>query len=128
MRERLMPPADQGLSSLITDLWERGLQNDTLLVVLSEFGRTPTINKDAGRDHWPFAQSILLAGAGISGGSIHGATDKLAAYPSLDPVTPPDLGRSLLHLMGVPGGLELIDHEGRPIPASRGTVDLKLIS
>jgi hypothetical protein len=128
MRERLMPPADQALSSLITDLWERGLENDTLLVVLSEFGRTPTINKDAGRDHWPFAQSILLAGAGISGGAIHGATDKLAAYPTTDPVTPPDLGCSLLHLLGVPASLELIDRDGRPIFASRGTVNHKLIS
>jgi hypothetical protein len=128
MRQRLMPPADRALAALVGELWERGLHHDTLLVVLSEFGRTPTINKDAGRDHWPFAQSILLAGAGIAGGTVHGATDRHAAYPSSDPVTPPDLGQSLLHLMGVAGDRELLDQAGRPIRASQGSVDHRLIS
>ena len=93
MRERLLPPTDQGLSALVADLWNRGLHNDTLLVVFSEFGRTPTINKDAGRDHWPFAQSILLAGAGITGGTVYGATDKHGAYPTARSRQPPEPGK-----------------------------------
>ncbi len=128
MRERLMPPADQALAALITDLGERGLDDDTLLMVFSEFGRTPTINKQAGRDHWPYAQSILLAGAGITGGAVHGATDKHGAYPATDPVTPPDLAQTLLHLLGVPADLELRDPQGRPIRASHGAVVPALIA
>ena len=128
MRDRLLPPTDQGLSALVTDLWDRGLHHDTLLVVFSEFGRTPTINKDAGRDHWPFAQSILLAGAGISGGTVYGATDRRGAYPAADPVTPPDLGQTLLHLLGVPAELMLQDSQGRPIRASQGAVNRDMIA
>jgi hypothetical protein len=127
MRERLFPPADRALSALLEDLWARGLQEDTLVVVMSEFGRTPRLNKDAGRDHWPEAQTILLAGAGIPGGSVHGSTDRFAAYPASDPVTPPDLGQTILHLLGVPDDLVLHDPQGRPIRASLGRVDEKLI-
>jgi hypothetical protein len=128
MRNRLAGPTDRGLSALLIDLWQRGLAKDTLLVVMSEFGRTPKLNKDAGRDHWPDAQSILLGGAGISGGTLHGATDKHAAYPIADPVTPPDLGQTILHLLGVPPDLELRDPQGRPIRASAGEVNDKLVS
>jgi len=128
MRERLLPPTDQGLSALIADLFERGLSDDTLLVVMSEFGRTPYINKDAGRDHWPAVQSILLAGAGISGGTIYGASDRHAASVTADPVTPPDLGQTILHLMGVPADLLLRDPQGRPIAASQGRVLENLIA
>lgn len=122
MRERLVPPTDRALSALIEDLSDRGLLDDTLLVVMGEFGRTPRLNPQAGRDHWPHAQSILLAGAGISGGATYGATDRLAAHPIECPVTPPDLGQTILHLLGVRADLELHDRLGRPIPASRGTV------
>jgi hypothetical protein len=128
MRQRLLPPTDRALAALVTDLSERGLLNDTLLVVMSEFGRTPRINKDAGRDHWPDAQSILLAGAGISGWSIYGATDRLGARPVDRPVTPPDLGQTLLHLLGVPADFEIHDRLGRPLPASRGHVLHDLIA
>ena len=128
MRERLLPPADQALAALVEDLRDRGLHDDTLLVVMSEFGRTPRLNKDAGRDHWAEAQSILLSGAGISGGTVHGATDKYAAYPIADPVTPPDLGQTILHLLGVPADLVLRDLQGRPIRASEGSVNEKLLS
>lgn len=128
MRQRLMPPTDRALSSVFEDLWERGLDRDTLVVVLSEFGRTPRINKDAGRDHWPEAQSILIAGAGITGGTVHGATDRDAAFPVADPVTPADLGQSILHLLGINPELELRDSQNRPVRASAGHVDEKLIS
>src|SRR5262249_721655 len=128
MRERLMPPADRALAALVEDLSQRGLDRDTLLVVMSEFGRTPRINKDAGRDHWAEAQSILLSGVGITGGTIHGATDQHAAFPTADPVTPPDLGQTMLHLLGVPAELELRDAQGRSVRASQGSVDEKLIA
>ncbi len=128
MRNRLLPPSDRALSALFADLWERGLQDDTLVVVMSEFGRTPKINKDAGRDHWPSAQSILLAGAGVSGGTIHGATDKWAANPVADPVTPPNLAQSIFHLLGVPAHLEAPDAQGRLLRVNEGQVDHKLIS
>ena len=120
MRNRLLPPTDQGLSALVTDLDERGLLQDTLLVVMGEFGRTPRINNVAGRDHWQHAQSILLAGAGITGGAIHGATDRIGAYPMDRPVTPPDLAQTILHLHGVPADLEIRDRQGRSLPASQG--------
>jgi len=128
LRNRLAAPADQALAALIADLSERGMYDDTLLVVMSEFGRTPRFNSDAGRDHWPQAQSILLAGPGITPGSVHGSTDRYAAYPASDPVTPPDLGQSLLHLLGVPADLLLRDQQGRPIAASTGRVDARLLS
>ena len=128
MRERLLPPADRALSALLEDLWDRGLHKDTLVVVMSEFGRTPRLNKDAGRDHWAEAQSILLAGAGISGGTVYGATDKHGAFPVSDPVTPPDLGQTILHLLGVPADLELRDPQGRLLRASEGRVNEQLVS
>jgi hypothetical protein len=121
MRNRLVPPTDRALSTLFVDLAERGLLDDTLVVVMGEFGRTPRINKDAGRDHWPHAQSILLAGAGISGGSVFGATDRFAAEPCDSPIPPHDLAQTILHLLGVPADLELRDAQGRPIRASQGT-------
>ena len=95
MRQRLMSPLDRGLSALVADLAERGLLHDTLLVVLSEFGRTPRINAQAGRDHWPFAQTVLMAGAGITGGTIYGATDATGAYPTREPVSPEDLAQTV---------------------------------
>jgi hypothetical protein len=122
MRERLLPPTDQALSALLVDLSERGLMDDTLVIVMAEFGRTPRLNKDAGRDHWPQLQSILLAGAGISGGSVYGASDRIAALPSADPVTPPNLAQSILHLLGVPADLELHDQRGRAFRGCGGTV------
>lgn len=128
MRNRLAAPADRALAALISDLDERGLYDDTLLLVMSEFGRTPRFNPDAGRDHWPQAQSILLAGAGITPATVHGRTDRYAAYPVADPVSPPDLAQSLLHLLGVPAELLLRDLQGRPVPASYGRVDELLLS
>jgi hypothetical protein len=128
LRQRLAEPTDRGLSALVSDLWERGLHDDTLLVVMSEFGRSPRINADAGRDHWPEVQSILLGGAGISPGAVFGASDRHAAFPAADPITPMDLGQSLLHLLGVPADFELHDSQGRPIRASQGRVNERLIS
>lgn len=121
LRERLAAPTDRALAALLSDLSERGLLDDTLVVVLSEFGRSPRINADAGRDHWPQVQSILLAGAGISGGCIYGASDKHAAEVRSDPVTPPDLTQTILHLLGVPSESAWPDLDGRIVRACHGT-------
>jgi len=121
MRNRLVPPTDRALSSLFADLSERGLLDDTLVIVMGEFGRSPRINKDAGRDHWPQVQSILLAGAGITGGCVYGASDRIAALPAKNPITPPELTQTIFHLLGVPADLELPDMLGRPIRACEGT-------
>ncbi|MCA9026959.1 MAG: DUF1501 domain-containing protein [Planctomycetaceae bacterium] len=121
LRERLAAPTDRALAAMIADLSERGMLDDTLVVVMSEFGRSPRINADAGRDHWPQVQSILLAGVGISGGTIYGASDRHAAEVLSDPITPPDLAQTILHLLGVPSHSAWPDQSGRIIRASHGT-------
>lgn len=114
-RDRLLPAFDQGYTALLTDLRERGLLDETLVVVLGEFGRTPTINKQAGRDHWPGCFSITLAGAGIRGGAVYGASDRIAAYPVENPVGPEDVAATIYHALGIPQRTELVDLTGRPI-------------
>src|SRR5207249_9724100 len=91
LKNDLLPPADQAFSALIEDLDARGLLESTLVVALGEFGRTPQINKSAGRDHWPDCFSVVLAGGGVKGGTVYGASDRIGAYPATDPVTSGDL-------------------------------------
>src|SRR5262245_2842078 len=91
----LVPPSDQAVSALIEDLDARGLLATTLVVALGEFGRTPKINKSGGRDHWPDCYSTMLAGGGVVGGAVHGASDRIGAYPARDPVTPADLAATI---------------------------------
>jgi Protein of unknown function (DUF1501) len=121
MRERLAPPADRAFARLLEDLSERGLLDDTLVVWMGEFGRSPRINPKAGRDHWPHVQSVLLAGGGVAGGGVYGKSDKHGGYPADQPVTPADLGATLLHLLGIPPETELHDQLGRTFTASHGT-------
>jgi hypothetical protein len=121
LRNRLIPPADAAISSLLTDLAERGLLDDTVVYCLGEFGRSPRINRKGGREHWPGVQTVLLAGAGIRGGSVYGASDKDGAYPADQAVTPADLAATVLHLLGVPADLEVQDRLGRPVRACTGT-------
>jgi hypothetical protein len=120
LRNRLMPPTDQAIACLLEDLHVRGLLDETLVICMGEFGRTPRVNRFAGRDHWPFVQSVLLAGAGIRGGTVCGASDRHGAYPADLPITPADLAATILHLLGVPLDLELHDRTGRPLPACLG--------
>jgi len=115
-RDKLLPPFDLGYSALLEDLHDRGLLEETLVVVLAEFGRTPKINTNAGRDHWPGCFSVVLAGAGIRGGLVRGASDRIAAFPSKDPVTPEEIAATIYHALGIPLRTELIDHSGRPLP------------
>lgn len=121
LRERLAPPCDQAVSALVEDLAMRGLLADTLVVVMGEFGRTPVINNRGGRDHWPHVQTALLAGAGVPGGTVYGASDGDGAYPAEAPVSPADLTATILHLLGVPPDLELTDLSGRALKACTGS-------
>jgi uncharacterized protein (DUF1501 family) len=113
--KRQMPALDVGLSALLDDLSERGLLDETLVMVSSEFGRTPKINKDAGRDHWAKVFSVMMAGGGIKGGVIHGASDATAAEPEDKPVSPADLAATMYRLMGIVSDKELMAPGGRPI-------------
>ena len=106
---------DTGVSALIADLKERGTLDNTLVFLLGEFGRTPKINKDAGRDHWSFAMSVLAAGGGIAGGQIVGATDVKGYYANENVYAPEDFAASLYTKMGIDPGTTLHDEVGRPI-------------
>ena len=119
-KDRLLPAADKAYAALIEDLHERGLLESTLVVALGEFGRTPKINKNAGRDHWPDCYSITLAGGGIQGGSVFGASDQLGAYPALDPVTPADLAATIFWRFGLNPRAEVHDQIGRPHRLANG--------
>ena len=128
LRKRLLPPTDLAIAALIDDLASRGLLEDTLVIVMGEFGRTPKINGKAGRDHWPHVQSILLAGAGIPCGTIYGSSDRDGAYPADKAVHPPDLAATFLHLLGVPHDLEAHDTSGRPFRAYLGSPVIDLVT
>lgn len=113
-REFLVPPADRGLAALIGDLEDRGLLDSTLIVATGEFGRTPVINGGAGRDHWPDCYSVLMAGGGIQGGAIHGASDAIGAYPAKDPATPADLAATIYWRFGFDPASHIHDQLNRP--------------
>jgi uncharacterized protein (DUF1501 family) len=106
---------DQGLSALLNDLSERGLMENTMVIALGEFGRTPKVNKDAGRDHWPFAMSVLMAGAGIPGGQVVGATDAKGYHASENVYRPEDFAASLYTKMGIDPNMTLQSGSGRPV-------------
>jgi hypothetical protein len=116
----LLPPADQAFSALVEDLDARGLLDSTLVVALAEFGRTPRINKTAGRDHWPDCFSAVLAGGGIRGGAVYGSSDRIAAYPASDPVSPGDLAATLFWRFGIDPATEVRDLTGRPFRLAEG--------
>jgi hypothetical protein len=121
--QNLMPELDRALSALIGDLDERGLLEETLIVVMGEMGRTPQINsnKDGGRDHWGRAYSVLWAGAGIRGGSVVGATDRHAAEVKDLPARPDDIAATLYEILGIPHDLALKDAADRPRHITDGT-------
>lgn len=120
LRDLLVPALDQGLAALLTDLRQRGLLDSTLVVVTTEFGRTPRINQMAGRDHWPQAFSIVMAGAGLSTGQAIGATDSQAAYVTDRPVTPPDMAATVLKILGIDPDLTVQTPVGRPVALAGG--------
>jgi hypothetical protein len=110
-----MPAFDQGYAALIRDLDRRGLLDRTLVMVSSEFGRTPKVNKDAGRDHWPKVFSVALAGGGVKKGYIHGASNATATEPERDPIGPEDLATTIYHQLGIVADKELMAPGPRPI-------------
>jgi hypothetical protein len=111
----LLPRLDQALSALIIDLDERGLQKRVLVNVMGEFGRTPKINKDAGRDHWPGAFCVLMAGGGLRMGQMIGTTDRHGAYPTSSPHSPGDVLATIYHVLGIDWREEFYDLAGRPV-------------
>jgi Protein of unknown function (DUF1501) len=136
LKTRLMPAADQAFSALLDDLHARGLSDETLVVWTGEFGRTPRVgqrNSDAGagrdgRDHWPNCFTSVLAGAGIRGGQVYGASDRHAAYPAANAVHPVDLIATVNHCLGIPGELMLSDPQGRPVVYCPGTCVAELLA
>jgi hypothetical protein len=121
LRNDLMPPTDQGFSALLEDLDQRGLLNETLVVWVGEFGRNPRITpNNAGREHWPFCYSAVLAGGGVRGGQVYGSSDRLAAYPATNPVAPADLTATLYHALGISAETTLTDRLGRPLHLTQG--------
>ena len=121
LKNDLMPPSDRAFAALLDDLSARGLLDETLVVWVGEFGRNPRITAgNAGREHWPRCYSAALAGGGIAGGQVYGASDRWAAYPAHDPVSPDDLGATILYALGVDPAQELTDSLGRPLRINNG--------
>jgi Protein of unknown function (DUF1501) len=115
LKTTLLPQLDAAVPSLLEDLEGRGMLQRTLVVVMGEFGRSPKVNGQAGRDHWNFGYSLFMAGGGIKPGFVFGASDKIAARPSLDPVTPAEITATIYHCLGIAPDHELHDQLGRPL-------------
>jgi len=119
LKDDLIPPADQALCALLTDLEERGLLDETIVAWVGEFGRKPKIHRD-GREHWPYCYSGLLAGGGIRGGAQYGTSDKNAEHPADLPCTPQDYAATIYHALGVDPAMTLPDRFGRPMKICEG--------
>jgi uncharacterized protein (DUF1501 family) len=114
LKDELLPQLDAAYSALVTDLIDRGLFDRTVICVMGEFGRSPKINAAAGRDHWNFCYSLLLAGGGIKEGLVYGASDKIGAKPSTNPTSPADVIATVYQCLGIPHDAELRDRLNRP--------------
>jgi len=127
LREKLLPPTDQALCALLDDLKSAGLFDSTLIVMASEFGRTPKLSTlgesydEPGRDHWGAVQSVFFAGGGVRGGTVIGASDKLGAYPTQNPQTPENMAATIYHALGIPETAAWSDDAGRPHHIYYGT-------
>lgn len=129
MKKSLVPPMEQAYAALLDDLEERGLLDETLVIWLGDFGRTPKINKDVGRDHWPSCYSVVLAGGGIKGGQVVGSSDKNGAYPNTRPVTPADIHATIFKALGYDArSMTFPSHDGRPVVVCEGTPIDELLS
>ena len=130
LKKSLLPPFDLAMSALMEDLIGRGLLDETLVVVMGEFGRTPKLGyvtsgagaAKNGRDHWPYCYTVMFAGGGVPAGKLIGSSDKIAAYPSLEPYKPEDITATLYALMGVPPDAEIHDIQGKPYSLTNGRV------
>jgi uncharacterized protein (DUF1501 family) len=131
LKSRLCPVTDRAFSALLDDLKERGMLDETLVVWTGEMGRTPKVGQSVpggagagsdGRDHWGKVFTSVLAGGGVKGGAVYGASDRFAGEPSLNPTPPVDLAATVYHLLGVDPRLEIRDRLGRPMTLCDGKV------
>ena len=127
LRERYLPWLDQTYAALLEDLEQRGLLDETLVVTLSDFGRTPNVNKDAGRDHWTYCYTVMLAGAGIRGGTVYGASDAHAASVRENPVSPADICATIYACLGIDPDTLIHDRTRRPVTIAQGGQPIRAI-
>lgn len=125
LRDRLLPVTDNAVPTLITDLAARGLLDETLVVWMGEFGRSPRVMNTAqfgkdGRDHWPQCYTVLMAGGGVTPGAVHGSSDKIGAFPASDPVTPDDIAATMFWALGIDPATEFYDTLNRPLRIATG--------
>ncbi len=119
--KQLGPQVDHAVSAFVEDTAERGLDQDILLVITGEFGRTPRINGGAGRDHWAPLSTLALAGGGLKMGQVVGESNSRAEVPKTTPITPQDLMATVFHVLGIPQDLHYKDQGGRPVPMIDGS-------
>ena len=120
LKNNMLPPLDQAASALIADLKSRGMLDETLVVLFTEFGRTPKINEAKGRDHFPDCYSVAFAGGGIEGGRVYGSSNAIGAKPASKPCGPPDLHATVFHALGIHSDHRIYDRSGRPVPVCDG--------
>jgi hypothetical protein len=120
LKNHLMPPMDQAYSALLEDLADRGMLDETLVVWIGEFGRSPKINPSGGRDHWGHVFSSALAGGGVQGGVVHGSSDRMGGFPLEGRVEPQDITATVYHCLGFSPSTEIHDRSGRPLAISKG--------
>lgn len=130
LKNRLLPMTDQTVPTLISDLYDRGLLDETLVVWMGEFGRGPKIgDRDGkGRNHWPQCYTVLFAGGGMKGGYVHGSSDRIGAYPATEPVSPDDIAATMFHALGLDPATEIHDKLNRPFPIANGRAILPLFT
>jgi uncharacterized protein (DUF1501 family) len=122
LRDELLPPLERASQALLDDLAARGRLDETLVVWLTEFGRTPRLNSGAGRDHFPNCYSVAFAGGGIRGGQVYGRSDRIASAPADQACGPQDLHATIFHALGIPHDAHLEDNFGRPMVLTTGNV------
>jgi hypothetical protein len=128
LRTVLVPPMDQAFAALLDDLAQRGMLDETLVVCLAEFGRTPRFNNRGGRDHWGYVFSLAMAGGGVRGGQVYGASDRIGGHPKEGRVLPEDVTATIFHCLGYQAHAEIHDLQGRPFVLSPGQVIRQTVS
>jgi hypothetical protein len=125
VRDVLCPQFDRTFATLVQDLHDRGMLDETLVIAMGEFGRSPKINAVGGRDHWGSCFSLAMAGGGVPGGQVIGASDRIGGLPSSRPIRPRDLAATVFHLLGLAPGAEFLDPVGRPRSLTDGGVPIR---